>query len=289
MERKRAEENQRSARLSEALSSIEKAVERKSVESWVEVAWWLENSGVDDERKSQPVRFLRTRAWGALAPAKRAATLEAAKRYVLGGDPRNDQWFATRGWPFGAVAGHEALLHLDQFEPEFLEGLTADRWSVWIPVLITYFKDENKESADRLLKMAYSANRSEFLLKLGARIRSEAAESYVFVVGSVECVWDRAMADVLVGILKEPLLPIGAFQALLSSLLRHDDNDAFEHAMKCLRNYLLDRASPEHARVAAEALIDMKPKQSWSLLWTSLWSMRSLQGGRSSSRRIATL
>ena len=266
-ERRRAEENQRSARLSEALSSIEKALERESFESWVEVAWWLENSGVDDDRKSQPVRLSRTRAWAALAPAKRAATLEAAKRYVLGGDPRNDEWFATRGWPFGAVAGHEALLHLDQFEPEFLEGLTADRWSVWIPVLITYFKDENKESADKLLKMAYSANRSEFLLKLCARIRSEAAESYVFVVGSVECVWDKAMAEVLVGILKEPLLPIGAFQALLSSLLRHGDNDAFEHAMKCLRNYLLDRASPEHARVAAEALIDMKPKQSWSLLW----------------------
>jgi hypothetical protein len=76
------------------------------------------------------------------------------------------------------------LLHLDQFEPEFLEGLTADRWNVWVPV--TYFKDENKESADKLLKMAYIANRSEFLLKLGARIRSEAAESYVFIVGSVE-------------------------------------------------------------------------------------------------------
>lgn len=42
-ERKRAEENQRSARLSEALSSIEKALERESVESWVEVAWWLKN------------------------------------------------------------------------------------------------------------------------------------------------------------------------------------------------------------------------------------------------------
>jgi hypothetical protein len=73
-ERKRAEENQRSARLSEALSSIEKALERESVESWVEVAWWLKNSGVDDDRKSQPVRLSRTRAWAALAPAKRAAT-----------------------------------------------------------------------------------------------------------------------------------------------------------------------------------------------------------------------
>lgn len=266
-ERKRAEAKQQSAQLSAALTSIERILERETVESWVELAWWLENSGVDEDRKSQPVRLSRTRAWTALASAKRAAILEAAKRYVVGGDPRNEEWFATRGWPFCAVAGHEALFHLDQFEPQFLEGLTADRWSVWIPVLMTYFKEGNKESANKLLKMAYSGNRTEFLLKLGARIHSEAAETYVFVVGSVECVWDKAMAELLVGILKEPLLPIGAFRALLSSLLNHDDNDALEHGMKCLRNYLLDRASPEHARAAAEVLLDVKPKQSWSVLW----------------------
>ena len=266
-ERKRAEANQRSAQLGEALSSIERVLERESDESWVDLAWWLENSGVDEDRKSQPVRLSRTRAWSALAPAKRAAILDAAKRYVLAGDPRNEEWFGTQGWPFSAVAGYEALFHLLQFEPEFLDGLSADRWGVWIPVLMTYFHEGSKESANKLLKVAYSANRSEFLLKLSARVHSEAAETYVFVVSNVERVWDKAMAEVLVGILKEPLLPIAAFQALLSSLLKHDDNDALEHAMKCLQNYLIDRASPEHARAAAEVLLDVKPKQSWSVLW----------------------
>ncbi len=82
-----------------------------------------------------------TRAWIALSISVRNACIEAAKRYLRDRDPHNPEWFGTRSWPYYAVAGYEALVLLLQLEPSFIDELTPELWSRWIPVLLTLLRE----------------------------------------------------------------------------------------------------------------------------------------------------
>jgi hypothetical protein len=206
-----------------------------------------------------------------LTTDQKDACLQAARRYVSAGDPRNDEWFGTTSWPYGAVAGYQALVILLQLDPEFVDSLGPEPWARWIPVLMTLLREGTGQYADDLVRRAYTANPSEFLKQLRARVRTEAKDSlYVSVVSNIEHVWDSAIESALCDVLEDKSLQGTAIGSLLRPLLYHKSAVALEFALSLLQGPASDRGKSEFAIAAAGVLIDVSPKEAWETLWPTL-------------------
>lgn len=76
--------------------------------------------------------------WNAADVATKARIVAAAKRYVLGQDPKTHEWLGTSTIHHPAFAGYRALRLLLQETPDFIPTLMIDVWKKWAPIVIAY-------------------------------------------------------------------------------------------------------------------------------------------------------
>jgi len=76
--------------------------------------------------------------WQAADADTRVRIVEAAKRWVLEGDPRTEEWLGKDVVYRPAFAGYRALCLLLRFAPDLVEELPTDVWEKWAPIVLDF-------------------------------------------------------------------------------------------------------------------------------------------------------
>lgn len=209
--------------------------------------------------------------WEAAGDGTRARIVEAAKRYVLEGNPRTDEWFGKDVTYRPAFAGYRALCLLLRFAPEFLEGLPADVWGKWVPSIldfpVTLNTEEEKDPHLRLVAMAYDRAPDRLISTLLALIDQEDARGHVFVTRSLERCWDDRLARDVLKKAKDPKLKARTLGDLLGHGLREAQDYAEDLVSSGPRG---DERQLERAAVAASVLFFSAEGCGWGVLWPAM-------------------
>lgn len=213
--------------------------------------------------------------WEAAGDGTRARIVEAAKRYVLEGDPRTVEWFGKNITYKPALAGYRALCLLLRFAPEFLEGLHAYVWEKWTPIIldfpVTLNTEEEKDPHLRLVAMAYERVPDRLVSTLLALIDQEDAKGHMFVTRSLERCWDDRLARALLEKAKDPELKARTIGVLLGDLLGQGLREARDYAEDLVSSGSLgDERQVERAAVAAGTLFFSAEDCGWGVLWPAM-------------------
>lgn len=213
--------------------------------------------------------------WEAADDSTRARIVEAAKRYVLEGDPRTSEWFSKDITYRPAFAGYRALCLLLRFAPEFVEGQPTDVWETWVPSIldfpVTLDTKEEKDPHLRLVAMAYEHAPARLISTLLALIDQEDAEGHVFVTQNLERCWDDLLARAVLEKAKDPKLKARTLGVLLGDLLGHGLREARDYAEDLVSSGPRgDESWLERAAVVTGVLFFFTEDCGWGVLWPAM-------------------
>ena len=213
--------------------------------------------------------------WEAVDDGTKARIIEAAKRWLLEGDPQTDEWLGKDIIYNPAFAGYRALCLLLRFELDFLEELSTDVWQKWIPIIldfpVTLNTEEEKEPHLRLVAMAYDRAPDHLISTLLVLIDYEGDKGSVFVTRSLERCLDNRLADVVLDKVKDPALKPAAFGVLLDELLGYGMEEARRFAEELVATGAQgDEEHMHRAATAARALFYGTRDSGWDLLWPAM-------------------
>jgi hypothetical protein len=213
--------------------------------------------------------------WEAADDCTRTRIVEASKGWILEGDPRTDEWFGKDKTYRPAFAGYRALCLVLRFAPEFLQGLPADVWEKWTPIIlnfpVTLNTEEEKDPHMRLVAMTYDRAPDRFISTLLSLIDHEDAKGPVFVTRSLERCWDGRLARAVLEKAKDPALKPSTFGVLLDELLHYGLPEAREFAESLVASGA--QGDDEHRRravVAARSLFYSVEDSGWDVLWPAM-------------------
>src|SRR5262249_34161594 len=99
--------------------------------------------------------------WEDAEDRTRKRIVEAAERYVLEGQPRNDEWIGTNIMFRPAFSGYRALFLMLAESPGSVEELSADTWGKWAGTIVSYplnsYGGDEMMPHIRLVEKAYTA------------------------------------------------------------------------------------------------------------------------------------
>ncbi len=201
--------------------------------------------------------------------------VEAAKRYIVEGDPQTDEWFGKDITYRPAFAGYRALCLVLGFAPEFLQELPADVWEKWIPIIldfpVTLNTDEEKDTHLRLVAMAYDRAPDCLISALLTLIDYEDAKGPVFVARSLGRCWDDRLARAVLEKAKDPALKPTTFGVLLDELLGYGLPEAREFVESLVASgHQGNDDQRERAVVAACSLFFGAEDSGWGVLWPAM-------------------
>lgn len=214
--------------------------------------------------------------WEAADDDTKARIVEAAKRYVLEGDPRTAEWFGNKDVTYRpAFAGYRALCLLLRFAPQFVDGLPTDVWEKWIPIIldfpVTLNTEEEKGSHLRLVAMAYDRTPDRLISTLLALIDQEDAKGHVFITRSLERCWDDRLVRAVFEKAKDPRLKARTLGVLLGDLLGHGLREAQDYAEDLVSSGpRRDESQLERSTVVAGVLFFFTEDCSWDVLWPAM-------------------
>lgn len=109
-------------------------------------AWWRLNQELTLEPHSahygrdDHADLTQLPGWKSADDVTRARIVEAAKKYVLEGDPEASEWVSDihNHVYQPADAGYRALRLLQQLAPDFVAVLWPEVWAKWVPIIVTF-------------------------------------------------------------------------------------------------------------------------------------------------------
>jgi predicted NACHT family NTPase len=245
-------------------------------------AWWRLNLDLQLEPHSTHYTrggesdLTKLPGWQAADEPTRQRIVEAAKRYVLEGDPRTAEWIEA-GEPWHpAEAGYRALRLLLDKEPSFVERLPAEVWAKWAPtvlLLMTPSGDEEKESPHRtLMKLAYRHAPDQLVNALLIKIdRANRDGTHLHIPGKLKYCWDEALGQRLLAKAKEEGLKLQYLNQLLYQLLEHDVAGAQAFAESLIPSPVpADGEERERAALAARNLVIHAEDCGWPVVWRAM-------------------
>jgi hypothetical protein len=210
--------------------------------------------------------------WEVADEAVHERIINAAERYLLGGDPVPDQWFGQNKFNHAAAAGYRALRLLAEYHPDRLATLGAEVWSRWAPIIVSWPSDalEDSEMNKRLIAICFSIAPTEtrdwFLRSLDAEITQS---GHAFPVR-------RLGTDVLAQVEEQVLqrvanddLPRTPRVDMLAVLLQHGSAAARQQAEQLVDASRL-QTDTEHRALAidvARLLAEYAPDAGWPVVW----------------------
>ena len=201
----------------------------------------------------------------------RARIVEAARRYILRGDPNTADWLGKDVWHLPALAGYKALWLLSALDPEFIAKLPADVWTRWGPVIVVYphLADQNDPATHRSLvskvyHLAPDVTLDALYKSLDASIAKHGA---VFDLERFDECWDNRLSRSLFHKALEPATKPRAFQQLLSSAVSHGLAEAEAYA-RAMLDWTIgqDGLTRERSVSAATVLLLHAPGRSWEFV-----------------------
>lgn len=214
--------------------------------------------------------------WEAADDETKTRIVEAAKQYVLEGDPQTDEWFCRDVTYRPAFAGYRALCLLLRFAPEFVDGLPVEVWRKWIPIIldfpITLNTEEEKEPHLRLVATAYGCAPDVLISTLLALIDYEDAKgSHVFVTRGLERCWDDRLAQAILDKAKDPALKPSTLGLLLGDLLSYGMRQAREFIESLVPSGAESNEEHRKRAISATSVLFFSAKDSgWGVLWPAM-------------------
>jgi len=212
--------------------------------------------------------------WKAADASTRERIVEAAKRYVLEGEPESHKWLGKNILHRPALAGYRALRLLLQEPPGLIRVIPSEVWKKWAPIILAYPTSSAEAQATQrtLVKMAYQHAPDEIIKTLLLLIDKENREhSAIFVTNAVEDCWDERLANALLTKVKDQTLKPDCMRSLLGDLFDHGVAEA-----KSFAESLIPLPPPlngeERAKVivAARALMNYADDAGWSVVWPAI-------------------
>jgi hypothetical protein len=252
-------------------------------------AWWRLNLSLTLSPRSTHYNELQSRitkmpGWSAAGDETRRRILNAAKKYLENGQPRVEKWLGKNSYQHSDLSAYRALVLLREVDRETYEGLDADVWKKWAPVVVGVPKEtgtvEGKFHDDIAAEVSAKAPR-EFARTVQRLIRAERRRNRAqpqtppagpipfFVLRTLDECWSsKALKEVVHAELKNRNNSPAECEALLEPLLTAD----FEPAHDFARHLLTGRHRSTGSRwpfvlVAATQLLAHSPVQSWSAVW----------------------
>ena len=221
--------------------------------------------------------------WQAADMETKERIVEAAKRYVLEGDPRTDEWLGKGVIYYPAFAGYRALRLLMNFAPDFVAEVPDEAWERWTPMILDYpitTGTGEEEPHLELVAMAYRHAPEAFIGTLLVLVDKENEEKgYLFVLSDIEKCWDDQLAWTLLEKAKDPRLKSPCLASLLHELLDHGTDGAKTLAESLVNSWSADDEEKKSRAVsAAEALVFHTDDAGWSVVWPAMQSNAEFGG-----------
>jgi hypothetical protein len=204
--------------------------------------------------------------------------IEAAKNYLLIGDPNTQEWIGTNTLYRPAFSGYRALWLLRNTDPDFIENLSKDVWRKWAPIIFHYpiYNGSGVEiySAHRhFIGTVYRVVPDEITnLLLGEIDRSDRPDHFVDFERLRDC-WDQDLIAALRQKLIESDLNPLMFSKVLTALIQHQDNETINLARKYLTLPIpFDEPAQERPRLVASALLRHEDEAGWDSVWPAIKS-----------------
>lgn len=213
--------------------------------------------------------------WQAADMATRERVVEAAKRYILEGDPRTDEWLGKGVIYYPAIAGYRALRLLMNFAPDFVAEMPNDSWERWTPMILDYpitTGTGEEEPHLELVAMAYRHAPTAFTGTLLFLVDKENEEKgYLFVLSDLEKCWDDRLACTLLEKAKDPRLKQPCLTSLLGELLDYGIDESRTFAESLIDSWSEnDEETKARALAAAQALVFHTDDAGWSVVWAAM-------------------
>jgi predicted NACHT family NTPase len=213
--------------------------------------------------------------WKDSDEATRRRIVEAAKRYLLEGDPQNKAWLGTNKLHRPAFAGFRALRLLYQKDHDFLIALPNNIWKKWAPIILAYpisTGSEGEEIQSKLVRMAYRHAPEVIIETVMILIDEEnEASGHLFIVNKIKGCWDERLTYAISSKVKDEKLKSENMGDLLDALLEHKVEDAIAFAESLVRLPVpIGEIERPKATVAARMLMSHVGRDSWSLIWSAI-------------------
>ncbi len=213
----------------------------------------------------------RLPGWKASSLEVQARFVAAAQRYLLVGDPHDDEWLGKPVWHEAAAAGYRAMLLLQREQPETMQQLDSTIWSKWAATLLVYSTESSENAAlnKTLIHTAYSSAREAMIRSMITVIDAEnVLYEYPTITNTLNSCWDEDLGKSVLRKCQGGKLKPKFAEALLEFLLRHYDEPARSWAVSLISNPWADEQPARPLAVAAGAAILEHPyEDGWSALW----------------------
>jgi predicted NACHT family NTPase len=244
-------------------------------------AWWLLNRELTLEPRSTHYGSLLEPdltvlpGWAAADERTKGRIIDAAKRYVLEGDPGRAEWFGTNKIWEPAYAGYRALLLLHDRDHGFLETLSTEVWGKWVPIILsfpTHSGGEREAPHRALLATAYRHAPKTLIDNLLALLdkANEGGEHFSISHKYDDC-WDERFGKALLSKAKDPNLKPLYMGHLLDKLLEKEIDGALEYATSLIPTPPPGEGEArERAIIAAQELMAYAPDAGWPVIWPAV-------------------
>jgi hypothetical protein len=203
----------------------------------------------------------------------RRRIIEAAKRYVIDGEPQNSEWVGTNTMFRPAFSGYRALYLLLTESPEFIEQLSSDIWRKWAAIIVSYPRSshsgDEKIPHQSLVAQAYIHAPDEVIKTILKKIDVENEKGeIIFFPQNWDVCWDDKFKDALRNKLNDPTLKINAWGRILEELLEHDDAATQKIAQSVLTSFIAGEVEKDRGLLAAASLMRHGEGDDW---WSFVW------------------
>lgn len=247
-------------------------------------AWWQLNLEMTLTEKSKfygdelEVDLTKLPGWTNANGDTQARIIDAARKYVLIGNPKTQEWIGTNTLYRPAFSGYRALWLLRDIDSSFAETLSTDVWRKWAPIVFHYpiYNGSGEEvygKHRRFIGTVYRIVPDEIIRLLLEEIDRFGSPNTVVDFEKVQDCWDENLLTGLRGKLIKSNLNPQMFRRILMLLIEHKDRDTVSYAHELLKIPIpADEAAQERAVEAASSLLLYSENAGWESVWPAITS-----------------
>ncbi len=248
------------------------SIDAGDVEAWWRLNWDLiyDEHGRGDPNREIEADLTVLDGWTRSDDGVRSRIIDAAHRYLALAPPDPDEWLEKNIINRPAFAGYRALYLLAKHRPARLEGLTAEVWSRWMPIIVGYPRSSgiDDERFDDIVVGLAAERAPDALAQWTVRmidLENAKGEGHLFVLSRLRNVTRPELVEALGCMLNEPGLKPVARGDLAEYGMRTDAQAFLPFVSAQLTREAIER-DRDAALVVAAAALSMAPGPSHPLV-----------------------
>ncbi len=213
--------------------------------------------------------------WQEAEAETRTRIIEAAKRYVVEGEPQNAEWIGTNKIFRPAFSGYRAFYLLLAEFPEFVARLSVEVWQKWAATIVSYPLNSHGNDKEMLphqflVARAYEHAPDAVIETVLQQIDWENKKGDLILFAQrLDVCWDEKFKAALREKLNDKTLKANSWGRILEELLEHGDAPAQEVAQNILTAFVAGETEKDRALLAAASLMRHAPGAAkwWRFVW----------------------